>query len=431
VTSLPADALTHLLVQVALLLAAAAVGGLAARTLHQPAVIGYVLAGVVLGPSVAGRLDAGAWAWLCPSDGPGAGALPALATLGAVFLLASAGLELDPAVLRERGRKLPGLLFGALVPAMAFGFALGWVLPAGFVGGSTSRLGFALLMAIALGISSPPVMSAVLRDLKLAHRSFAHVALSTAMFTDVVGWVLLGVVVAGATGAGGALGKAFAGLALLGLLAGAGWWALGRWGHRIEPDARVVVAVGVIAALAALSNGFGIEAVLGAFVAGIVLRRLGDGGAEVGAALQPVATGFLGPVFFAVAGLKVDVAQLGSVPVLGWTLVLAAAATVAKVVGSGVPWRLAGRPKSESLAVGAILNVRGSLEIVLAGVGLAAGILTSASYTSVIVVALVMSSLAAPLIRVAFGEEGLARRQQPKTGDEPAGDDEPAAPVPV
>ena len=109
-----------------------------------------------------------------------------------------------------------------------------------------------------------------------------------------------------------------------------------------------------------------------------------------------------------------------------WTLALVAAASLAKILGAGIPWRLAGRPRSESLAMGAILNVRGSLEIVLAGVGLAAGILTPASYTSVIVVALVTSSMAAPIIRRAFGADGLAHRQQPKVEpvDEPL---EPAA----
>lgn len=412
-TGLPAPAVTQVLVQLALVSVVAHLGGRAARALRQPAVLGQVLAGMLLGPSIAARAAAEPWAWTFDREPEAASVLPALASLGAVLILALAGLGLDLGVVQERARKLPVLVVGALVPGLVGGLLIGLVLPERFIGTESGRWGFAALMAIALAISSPPVMSAVLRELGVGHRSFANVALSVAMVTDVVGWVLLGVVVAGASGAAGALGRAGIGLVVVAALVAGLWWLLPRWHPGPQSPSLPAIGVVVILALAAITNEFGIEAVLGAFLAGIALRRFGDHGAEVRDGLRPVVDNLLGPLFFAYAGLRVDLRSFGSASVIGWTVALIGVASIAKVVGSGGAWRLAGRPRSESLAMGAILNVRGSLEIVLAGVGLSAGILTDTSYAAVIVMAVVTSAMAAPLIRYAFGAEGLAARQQP------------------
>ena len=392
-------AVTHVLAQLLVLVACARAVGALARRVGQPAVVGYVLAGVVLGPSVLGRWWPASASVVTPSAG-GAVA-PALATVGAVLLLALAGLEVDLSVVRDRSRKMPWLLAGALVPALAVGFGLGWVLPASFVGRGTDRAAFAGLMAVALGISSPPVMSAVLRDLGLTHRSFAQVALSVAVATDLVGWVLLGVVVAGGHDAGAAAATALLGVAALFGATALAWWAGPRLLARSTDETQAAAGLGVVVGMALLSHVLGLEAVVGAFFAGIALRRV-DGGRAVVATVRPVVAAVLAPLFFVVAGLKVDVVGLGTWSTLGWTAALCVAATVAKVGGAAVPWRLAGRPRSEAAAIGAVLNVRGSLEIVLAGVGLAAGVLTEVSYTAVVVVAVVTSALAAPLVRAAL-----------------------------
>lgn len=396
------SATTHLLVQLAVLLVAAHLVGAGAKRLGQPVVIGYVAAGVLLGPSVLGHLSGDLSGRLLPADPVSSGMLLGIASLGSVFLLALTGLEIHPPTIRRWSRLLPWVALGSLVPALALGYGLGWVLPASFVGVHATRGGFALLMAIAFGISSPPVMAAVLRGLGLERREFAHVAMSIAMTDDVTGWVLLGIVVAGAGGAAAALGKAALGLALLGLVACAVRRALIRWGARVPAESRALLGIAFVAALAAISNGFGIEAVLGAFVAGLTLRRLGREGAEVATALRPIVATFLGPVFFAVAGLRVDVGALSKPVVLAWTLVVVVLAVATKLVGVGVPARASGRSPAEALALGAILNVRGSLEVVLAGVGLGAGILTATSYSVVVVVALATSAVASPLLRLAL-----------------------------
>jgi Kef-type K+ transport system membrane component KefB len=403
--SVSTDATTHLLAQIAVLLGTAFGFGALARKVRQPAVIGYVAAGVVCGPSVFGRVTPGLAGDLFPGDAVTSAMLLGIAGLGSVCLLALTGLEIDLPTVRRWGRLLPGVALGSLLLPMIVGFGLGWILPVSFVGDATTRGGFALLMAIAFGISSPPVMAAVLGDLGLSRREFAHVAMSIAMSNDVVGWVLLGIVVAGASGAGGAGGallKAAAGSAVLAIAVIVTVRLLHRFGARIPEKSHALVGLAFVAALAAVSSGFGIDAVLGAFVAGLALHALGNRGEHVIGALRPIVHSFLGPLFFAVAGLRVNLADLTTPSVLLWTLLAIVVAVAAKVIGAGVPARLSGRSRSDSLALGAILNVRGSLEIVLAGVGLTAGILTTTSYSVVICVALATSAIASPLLRYAL-----------------------------
>ena len=407
-TSITADSTTHLLAQIAVLLTVAYLVGWLARLVRQPAVIGYVVAGVLLGPSVFGRIAPGVADDLFPTGEVSSAMLLGLAGLGAVCLLALTGLEIDLPTVRRWGRVVPGVTIGSLLLPMAVGYGLGWMLPISFVGGATTRGGFALLMAIAFGISSPPVMAAVLGDLGLSRREFAHVAMSVAMSNDVVGWVLLGIVVAGAGGAAGALLKACAGLAVLALIAFLIMKMGRRCGDRIPERSQALVGLALIAAMAAVSNGFGVEAVLGAFVAGIALRATGRQGQNVANAVRPIVHSFLGPLFFVVAGLRVSLADLTAADALIWTVVAVVAASIAKIVGAGVPARLTGRSRADSLALGAILNVRGSLEIVLAGVGLTAGLLTPTSYSAIIVVALGTSAIASPLLRYALRREQLA-----------------------
>jgi Kef-type K+ transport system membrane component KefB len=416
-TSVAADDVTHLLAQLAVILVAAWLAGRAARWIRQPAVIGYVLAGVVLGPGVLGRVWPQAGHQLFPAGATSTAMLLGLAGLGAVLLLALTGMEIDLRAVMKWGRVLPGVTLGSLLLPLAVGYGLGWILPASFIGDETSRAGFALLVAIAFGISSPPVMAAVLGDLGLSRRGFAHVAMSVAMSNDVVGWVLLGLVVAGAGGAasvGDALGRAVLGLVILAVAAVVAVQAGRRFGERVPSGSRAVVALGFVAALAAVSNGFGIEAVLGAFVAGLALRAAGDHWSEVTTALRPIVHSFLGPVFFVVAGIRVNIADLSGADTLLWTALAVVSAALAKIVGVAVPARIAGRSRSESLALGAILNVRGSLEIVLAGVALTAGLVTGTAYSVIIVVALGTSMLASPLLRFALRDEARIEPSAPE-----------------
>ena len=179
--------------QLLVLLTAARVGGYVLRLAGQPRVIGELVAGVVLGPSVFGELWPRGWTWLFPDDDRQAGLLLGLAWFGIVLLLMTTGAETDLSAVRRHGRAMVTTAVGSLVVPFGAGIALGWWLPVGFIGDQGSRGTFAVFIGIALAISSLPVAARILGDLGLLHRPLGQLVLTVAMTNDVVGWILLGI----------------------------------------------------------------------------------------------------------------------------------------------------------------------------------------------------------------------------------------------
>jgi Kef-type K+ transport system membrane component KefB/nucleotide-binding universal stress UspA family protein len=412
----------------ALLVAARGLGA-AMRAIGQPAVIGEIAAGVLLGPSVLGHLAPGLHGWLFPDDPLQRSMLAGLAWTGVFLLLILTGLETDLALIRRLGRATGQVALGSLVLPVLAGIGLGLALPDSFVGERAGREIFALFLGTALGISALPVIATILSDLDLMRRNVAQVLVAAAMANDLVGWILLGMV-AGLAQSGsldaGRLLLTVAGLALfLGLAFTLGQRAvdallrsvtLRRWG--LSGSLSVVLLVALAAGAA--THAIGLEAVFGAFIAGIVLGRSRFHDGEVFAHLDGLTRSFFAPIFFATAGLGVDLGLLAEAHVLGWGLAVVAAASVSKAIGAHLGARLAGLSIREGLALGAGLNARGAVEIVVATVGLSLGVLNAQSYALVVLMAIVTSMMAPPLLRLVLrgwhGDEEerarLARERQ-------------------
>ncbi|TMA32768.1 MAG: hypothetical protein E6J87_12010 [Deltaproteobacteria bacterium] len=177
----------------ALLLTARALGG-ALRAIGQPAVIGELAAGLLLGPSVFGHLAPAAHDWLFPADPLQRALLAGPAWIGVFLLLILTGLETDPALIRRLGGAAARVALGSLVLPVLAGVGLGLALPEAFVGGATERVVFALFMGTALGISALPVIAKILSDLALMRRNVAQMLIAAAMANDLAGWILLGMV---------------------------------------------------------------------------------------------------------------------------------------------------------------------------------------------------------------------------------------------
>jgi Kef-type K+ transport system membrane component KefB/nucleotide-binding universal stress UspA family protein len=412
----------------ALLLAARGLGG-AMRAIGQPAVIGELAAGVLLGPSVLGHLAPGLHLWLFPDDPLQRSLLSGPAWIGVFLLLILTGLETDLALIRRLGRATAHVAVASLVLPVFAGVGLGVVLPAAFVGERAEREVFALFMGTALGISALPVIAKILSDLDLMRRNVAQVLLAAAMANDIAGWILLGIV-AGLAQSGvldaGHMAVTVGGLALfLGLA-----FTLGRRGvdallrmvtlRRWGLSGSVTVVLLVALAAGATTHAIGLEAVFGAFIAGVVLGRSRYHDTEVFAQLDGVTRAFFAPLFFATAGLRVDLGLLAEREVLGWGLAVVAIATASKAGGAYLGSRLAGLPRREGLALGVGLNARGAVEIVVATVGLSLGVLNAQSYALVVLMAIVTSMMAPPLLRLVLrgwhGDEEeqlrLARERQ-------------------
>ena len=378
-------------------------GGLA-RRIGQPSVLGHITAGVLLGPSGLGRFDRVAEHLFPPERSV---PLAGLAAISALMVLAVTGFHTDPKLVRRWSRRVPALAIASLVIPFAAGAVLGGVLPTAYRGPTATTGVFVLFMAIALSISSPPVISRVLADAGQLRRDFAQVTLAVAMTNDVAGWILLGVVISLA-GTGelpvADLLLAMGSIVVLAVVA-VRWGstvvsALLEWSRRFGPaHGPVAVALAVIFGVSAFTNAVGIEAVLGAFVAALVLRSSKGAMRDVEPSISAMTESFFAPIFFTVAGLRVDLGALFEPEVAFWCATAVAVATVTKVVGAGGAARLSGSSPRESAAIGVGLNIRGSLEVVLASVGLAIGVLNATSYTIVVVVAVATSAVAPPLLR--------------------------------
>lgn len=382
--------------------------GALARKVGQPAVIGELAAGIVLGPSVLGRVAPDVFDWLFPPDDVQTAMLFTVAWLGVVFLLVVTGYETDLALIRRLGRAAGIVSTGSLVVPMAFGLAVGLTMPELFLGSSDDRTVFALFLAAALSISSLPVIAKILSDMGFMRRDFGQLTLACGMANDVVGWVVLGVV-AGLAQAGsieiGSILTTLAGLAVFFAVA----FTLGQrlldgiLRYLRVQRAPVPASTGAVLLFAlaagAVTQWLGVEAVLGAFVAGILLGRSRLRDHHIIEPVETMTTTFLAPVFFATAGLRVDLGLLGDAEVLLWAVIVVLAASLAKFIGSTVAARIASLPGREGAALGVGLNARGAMEIVIATVGLSLGVLNQASYTVVVLMALVTSMAAPPLLR--------------------------------
>jgi Kef-type K+ transport system membrane component KefB/nucleotide-binding universal stress UspA family protein len=395
-------------VQVLVLLVVARSLGQVMKMVGQPSVIGELGAGLILGPSVLGKLAPDLFSWLFPGDPVQSAMLFTVGWLGVVFLLVLTGFETDLALIRALGRATAYVATGSLLVPFIFGLGAGYFMPSLFRGDEGGRLVFALFMGTALSISSLPVIAKVLAEMGLMRRNFGQMTLAAAMANDVVGWIALGVIAGVAQSGGfsvGDLALTLGGMGLfLALALTVGQWAVDltlRSLRRVSAGVTGSVTTIAVIALAAgvATQAIGVEAVLGAFVAGIVIGRSRFRQPEIEHHIESITLGVFAPIFFATAGLRVDLGLLNDSEILTWGLVVVAVASLSKFIGSLLGGIRADLPLRESAALGAGLNARGALEIVIATVGLSLGVLNGPSYAVIVLMAMVTSMMAPPMLR--------------------------------
>lgn len=396
------------LIQVSVLLLLGRVLGQTARRFGQPAVVGEIAAGVVLGPSVLGQLAPDLFDWLFPVDMVQSSLLFSIGWVGVLLLLLVTGFETDLALIAKLGKAAVFVTIGSLTVPFAFGLAGGFVAPDLLLGAGIDRTVFALFLATALTISSLPVIAKILAELNLLRRNVGQLTLAVGMANDVIGWVLLGLI-AGLAASGsfdvGALVRVVVGLTVFlgaAVLIGQRLFdavlrVMRRQGvgHGGWVTMMIVFALG----LGAVTQWLKVEAVLGAFIAGILIGRSRYRSQEAEDQIEVITSAFAAPIFFGLAGLRADLTALADPTVAAWAVIVLAIASVSKFAGSMAGARLAGLPTREGIALGTGLNARGALEIVIATVGLSLGVLNQRSYTIVVLMAIATSMMAAPLLR--------------------------------
>jgi Kef-type K+ transport system membrane component KefB/nucleotide-binding universal stress UspA family protein len=408
-TAAPHHDVLVLLLQVSVLLLAARTMGELAQRLGQPAVVGEILAGIVLGPSLLSGMFPVVGEWIVPQTEVQGYLLEVVAMIGAIFLLLITGLETDLALIKRHARTAIGVSGGGILVTFLSGFLLGQYLPDFLLADTEQRLVFSLFVATAMAISAIPVIAKVLMDLNLMRRDIGQTIIAAGMSDDTIGWILLSIVAGLAAGeavTAGTVAQAVGSvLAFLVLSFTAGRWLVKKLLDYVQDEVvstdRLITLVVVMTFLwGAISQALNLEAVLGAFVMGVLFGQMPRLPEAVHQKLITVSLGIFTPVFFAVAGLKVNVGALLTPQLLFITLVVIAIATLGKVVGTYSGARLiGGREHWTALSFGAGLNARGAMEIIIATIGLSLGILSQDMFSIIVIMAMATSLMAPPALR--------------------------------
>lgn len=406
VPALPGHALAVLLIQVALILTVSRLLAELMKRLGQPSVIGELLTGVVLGPSLLGWIWPGYFSTIFPADPTQVHLLEVVAWFGMVLLLLLTGLETDVRLLRNLGRAaLSASAFGMTVN-FAGGFTLGLLMPEHLLANPERRLLFAAFLATAMSISAMPVIAKILMDLELTKRNIALIILSAGVVDDTTGWLLLSLIAGIAKAQDWVFLRFLKTLGLtVGFLAASRYlvYPFARWLFRTldhkarSPGAELTAIIVLTFLMASTTEAIGIHAVFGAFVTGCVLRQVPQIRHATLHRLEAVTLAVFAPVFFGLAGLKVELRSLDSPRLV---LVVLGVATAGKLIGCTFGG-LVGRMRFwEALSIGVAMNARGAMELVVALIGLNLGILSPSLYAAIVVMAIGTSFLAPILLRL-------------------------------
>ena len=403
----------HLLVfwvQVASLVILARMLGWGMRRIGMPGIIGELAAGVILGPSIFGKVWPEGFEWYLPGEELQSGALLAVGWVGLAFLLVVTGFETDLGLITKLGRPAVHVTVGSMLLPLFGGIVLGGALPDSFlVEGEHPRIVFVLFIMLAVSVSSLAVVAKILGDLGLMRRDFGQITVAAGMANDVVGWVMLGIF-SGLAASGQFdpldLLTTVGGLALFSVFAFTlGQKIVNMWLRRMRrtqnPASGSLTVLFVTSLLFAVATQYiGVEAVLGTFVAGVVLNRSRFFDHRALEFIEYITVGFFAPLFFALAGLRVNLDALGNTNTLTWAIVVILVAMGLKFIGTYWGALLAERTNRGALALGAGLNARGALEIVIATVALDLSVFNETSYTVIVLVPIVTSLFASIALRL-------------------------------
>ncbi|MDG9720186.1 cation:proton antiporter [Streptomyces sp. DH24] len=387
---------TSLLFGLAAIVLLARVLGALARRLNQPAVIGEVLAGIALGPTLFHGAVSDA---LFPGDiRP---LLSALAAVGVVVFMFLVGLEWDAGMIRGSGSLAATVSFSSIVLPFGLGMALALYLMDDY--GTSDETGFMLFMGIAMSITAFPVLARILTDRGMTRTPLGVVALACASIDDVLAWSLLAAVVAVSGSAGPEQWRILLAVPyLLGMLFVVRpllrRYVARRPHLQLTPTLFASVLIGLLLS-AAVTEWVGLHYIFGAFLFGVILPRTGTEQFrnDMQGRLCHLTGTLLLPVFFLVAGLKVDLSGLDAAGLGALGLILLVAVG-GKFLGAFGAARLNRMPVRQSAALATLMNTRGLTELIVLNVGLQLGFLGRDLYSLMVVMAVVTTAMAGPLL---------------------------------
>ena len=393
-----ADPLSQVLLALAAVIVTGLLLGRVLRYFGQPPVIGEIVAGIVLGPSLLGAHFSGL---LLPSSV--APLLSIIAQLGILLYMFTVGLELSGEALRKRTTTLVSTSLAGLLVPFAMGIGLAALLYPRYSGGAGGFLGFALFLGISLSVTAFPVLARILSERQLLKSELGSLALTCAAVGDGAAWCLLALVV-GVVQTKVGVGLRVALLAaiylavMLFVVRPLVRRLVATWeGTPLTPTRGALVLVGVL--LSALTTEqIGIHAIFGAFLFGAILPSQSKLAHTLTQQLQPVVTALLLPAFFALTGMKTRIDLLSGVGawlVCGGIILVA---TLGKVGGTYFAARGTGVGARDALVLGALMNTRGLMELIVLNIGLDLHVLSPVLFAMLVVMALVTTMMTAPAL---------------------------------
>ena len=398
------------LTQIIVIIAAARALGFVLRRLGQPAVVGEMLAGLLLGRSFLGFFAPAVYTWLFPVGT--VRFLNALSQFGLVLFMFLVGLDVDGRETAGHRRTIAVIAHAGIAIPMLLGIALALPLYATFATSAASFTSFALFLGCALSVTAFPVLARILSERHLITTEFGRTAMACAAFADVTAWIVLAFVLevtrvgaASRTGlAVGVLGTTVYVMFMLKVVRPwlARWWASHTphdGGDPFEHREGVLTTLLLVVLVSALATEFlGVQALFGAFLGGVVMPR----GLSLRRALrvrfEDALSILLLPLFFAYAGLRADISSIRTDRDWGIFLAIVAVAVIGKIGGSALAARTVGSSWRWASALGVLMNARGMMELVLLTIGLQAGIITPRLFTLMLLMAIVTTMMTTPLL---------------------------------
>jgi K+:H+ antiporter len=386
----------RLLVALPVILAACYLAGLLFRRLGQPAVIGEIIVGVMLGPSVLGLAWPSAFHWLFPPDV--VDSINTLAQFGLIFFMYLVGSEMDLDALRKRGLAAATISQASIAVPMLAGVLLAFALYQPF-GGGVPFLAFALFIAVAMSVTAFPVLARILTDRGLARTQLGTLALACAATADVAAWCLLVLVTtvshgrqAGQVLVTGALAAGFGAAMILVVRP-----LLARLASKLPELGMLPVILGGIMLSALATNELGVHPIFGAFLFGLISPRSMPSVTQAAGNIKSITVTLLLPLFFVYTGLHTRFGLLGpSVRPWAWCAVIILVAVLSKWGVTTVAARLSGAGWPDSLSLGVLMNCRGLTELVVLNIGLQLRVISPVLFTMLVIMTLVSTLATAP-----------------------------------
>lgn len=400
--------LTHhevisLLIAFSVLLLAGRLIGELFRKIKQPIVIGEILAGILLGPTILGTIKPEWFHGLFPANNT-AIALDGFTKVSVILLMFIAGLELELDIVIKQSKRALSISTMSIIIPFAIGFACPWYFPDFFNVPSNTRLIFSLFLGVAVSISALPVIAKILIDTNLLRSSVGALIISSAMVDDLIGWLVFSVILSLINQGSGHFHVGYT----LGLTIGyvifmltVGKFLINKiipWINRTLsfPGGILSLSIALCFMAAAFTEFIGIHAIFGAFIFGVALgdsKHFTERSKDI---VHQFVNNIFAPLFFVTIGLKVNFAQNFD---LQLTLLVLLISFIGKIVGGALGAKIAGLSNYKSMAIGFGLNARGAMEIILGLLALEAGIIGNTMFVALVIMALVTSITSGPLLK--------------------------------